>query len=222
MKHVAAAAVVSVLTATLCVVNVGSSFAYETSTAPQSKSAQGLHNSARAVDNSGLYDDPNDRADFDDLSDLVKHLVRTVTRNSKYRKPEALPMVSRVTRADLEARACGNAEHKCAVSAVYESERGIMFAEDLKPETNLFHRSILLHEIVHYLQDVNHEMESSAACDRWYYREIEAYAIQKYYLASINSPDRVAYSGSRPTCDTPEKTQTHQGKVVKVPGVTDQ
>lgn len=221
MKHLAVVTLTSLATVFFAAAPVAA-LAAENTTWAAAKPVQGPTHARHVNDSQALYDDPNDRADFDNLNDLVKHLIRTVVRHSKYRKPDALPMVTRVTREDLEHRACSVAQQKCAVSAVYESERGIMIAEDLKPETNLFHRSILLHEIVHYLQDLGHELESAAACDRWYYREIEAYAIQKYYLASINSPDRVAYSGSRPTCDAPAKTQTHQGQNVKAPGVTDQ
>jgi hypothetical protein len=167
------------------------------------------------------FDNPRDTGDMDDMIELTRHLLRTATRFSKYRMPAALPMVSRMTRSDLDHLACAEGAPKCGVSAMYEPSRGIMIAEDLQPETNLFHRSILLHEIVHYLQEMGHELSASAACERWYQRELEAYSIQKQYLASVHSPARVAYSGARPTCDTKPDTLTHSGKEIKAPGVND-
>jgi hypothetical protein len=52
----------------------------------------------------------------------------------------------------------------------------------------------LLHELVHYLQDVSNELASAEPCDRWYRREQEAYAIQKQFLIIVGSQLRVAYS----------------------------
>lgn len=169
----------------------------------------------------GQFDNPRDMADMDDMIELSKHLLKTAAKFSKYRLPEALPMVTRVSRGELERLACGEGAAKCGVSALYEPARGIMFSEELQPETNLFHRSILLHEMVHYLQEMGHELSASAACERWYQRELEAYSIQKQYLQSIQSPARVAYSGARPTCDIKPETLTHAGKEVKAPGVND-
>lgn len=168
------------------------------------------------------FDNPRDTGPIEDLRELTDHLIRTAVKMSKYRKPSALPMVSRVPRPVLEALACPEGT-RCGVSAMYEPTRGILIAEDLRPETNLFHRSILLHEMIHYLQDVGHELATMAACERWYQRELEAYALQKQYLQNIHSPDRVAYSGARPVCDDlpPAASLTHSAKPVKAPGLTD-
>jgi len=152
------------------------------------------------------FDNPRDTGEMDDMIELTRHLLRTATRFSKYRMPAALPMVSRMSRSDLDLLACAEGAPKCGVSAMYEPSRGIMIAEELQPESNLFHRSILLHEMVHYLQEVGHELSASAACERWYQRELEAYSIQKQYLASVHSPARVAYSGARPRA-TPSRRQ---------------
>jgi hypothetical protein len=169
----------------------------------------------------GQFDNPRDTGAMEDMVELTRHLLRTATRLSKYRMPAALPAVTRIPRPELERLACAEGTAKCGVSALYEPARGVLIAEDLQPETNLFHRSILLHEVVHYLQEMGHEMSASAACERWYQREIEAYAIQKQYLQSIQSPARVAYSGARPTCDARPEPLTHAGREVQAPGVND-
>lgn len=168
------------------------------------------------------YDNPRDTGPMEDLRELASHLLDTAVRMSKYRRPVALPMVSRVPRGLLESLGCPEGT-RCGVSAMYEPTRGILMAEELRPETNLFHRSILLHEMIHYLQDVGQELSSLAACERWYQRELEAYALQKQYLQNVHSPDRVAYSGARPVCNElpPAPELTHSARPLKAPGVND-
>lgn len=185
------------------------------------KSAQSSYSVYRDGDFQTQYDNPRDQADIDDLIELSKYLLRTASQLSKYRVPEVLPMVTRISRAELDRLACGEGAAKCGVSAMYEPTRGIVFTEELQPERNLFHRSILLHEMVHYMQELGHSMSTSAACERWYQRELEAYAIQKLYLQAIQSPARVAYSGARPTCDSNSEALTHAGKEVRAPGIND-
>ena len=160
-------------------------------------------------------DNHDDAAEFATLQELSRHLMRSAVRMSKYRLPEALPNVTRVARPDLERRGCPASATHCQVSALYVVTEGILFAEDLAPETNLFHRSILFHEMVHYLQEVNREMATSPPCDRWFQREVEAYALQNRFLGGVYSPERVSYSGARPTCEP--DAHTHRGQDVKAP-----
>lgn len=166
------------------------------------------------------YDNHDDTAPYTDLNALSRHLMRMAVRMSKYDMPDALPMVTRVPRVELERKVCGAPSPQCKVAALFEATRGIMLAEDLVPETNLFHRSILFHEVVHYLQEHGRELERAADCERWYQREVEAYALQNRFLIAIASPERVSYAGSRPTCEKPV-AHAHDGKDVKRPGVTD-
>lgn len=188
--------------------------------APTPKSAQS-YSAHRDGGFETQYDNPRDQGEIEDMIELSKYLLRTASQLSKYRVPEVLPMVSRISRKQLDRLACGEAATKCGVSAMYEPTHGILFSEELQPEKNLFHRSILLHEMVHYMQELGHSMSTSAACERWYQRELEAYAIQKLYLQSIQSPARVAYSGARPTCDAQPEALTHAAKEVRAPGIND-
>lgn len=165
------------------------------------------------------FDNPVDAAPFESLSELTRHLIRTAAQLSKYRLPDALPMVRRVERAELEQRGCPTHSPHCQVSALFEPTQGVMMAAELKPESNMFHRSILLHELVHYLQEEGGELATASPCERWYQREIEAYALQNRFLASVYSPERVSYAGARPTCES--ATHAHRGKDVKAPGATD-
>lgn len=131
------------------------------------------------------------------LDDLVPSLLGAIDHLSKYTMPQELPPVHRAPHETIEQLACGKA---CAALAAYRPGEGIYIDEALQPETDIFARSVLLHELVHYLQDVSHELESLRLCERWYRREQEAYAIQKRFLVLVGSQIRVAYSAGS-TCD---------------------
>ena len=123
-----------------------------------------------------------DRRDIESMPELVDSLLDTIARMSNYRKPDITPRVSKVSRAEIERTICGG---PCPVKAYHLPQAGIFLDDSLTPETNLVHRSILFHELVHFLQDVNGEYASLDECGRWLEREREAYWLQNQYLALI-------------------------------------
>jgi hypothetical protein len=125
-----------------------------------------------------------DRRQIDSLPELVDSLLDTVVRMSDYRRPDVMPRVSKVSRAEIERTICSG---PCPVKAWHLPEAGIFIDDKLTPETDLVHRSILLHELVHYLQDVNGEGASMDECGRWLQREREAYWLQNQYLALVGN-----------------------------------
>ncbi|HUF19791.1 MAG TPA: hypothetical protein VMP00_03460 [Burkholderiales bacterium] len=139
-----------------------------------------------------------------EMSRLVPALFYAISQLSKYPVPGELPVLHRVSRETLEEMSCIG---KCAVLANYLPGEGIFLADELQPETDLFARSVLLHELVHYLQDVRNVRANEAECLRWYYREVEAYSIQRRFLLRIGSPIRVGYLPERPACVEELKSQ---------------
>ena len=140
--------------------------------------------------------------------ELIPALLHALDQLSKYPKPAVPPAVRRVSREEIEAIACEG--RHCGVLAIYRPETGIYLDQALRPETSLFDRSVLLHELVHYLQDLHGERGDMRPCDRWYHREREAYAIQKQFLTLVGSPVRVGYSAAKSTCaDDEPATATH-------------
>lgn len=131
-------------------------------------------------------------------AELLPALLSAIDQMSKYRRPSSLPALHRLPHAELQQLVCGG---PCPALAIYRSGEGIYLDEKLKPETSLFDRSVLLHELVHYLQDLNNEHADMKPCSRWYHREQEAYAIQKRFLIIVGSPVRVGYSAQTSTCD---------------------
>ena len=154
--------------------------------------AGGMYSAYTATSDSVVHDRAFDTAPVDDLNYLVKQLSRAIDRLARYHVPGDPPKVYRIPHAELERYVCGT---NCRIQAWYKPGDGIFLDETLKPETNLFHRSILLHEMVHYFQDRNGEYASMDACERWFHRELDAYTVQNRYLGVIGHPSRVAYSG---------------------------
>ena len=160
-----------------------------------------------------VHDRAFDTAPADSLDEVVAQLTRAIDRLARYRVPKEPPNVYRVPHAELENYVCGT---HCSIKAWYKPGDGIFLDDTLKPETNLFHRSILLHEMVHYFQDRAGEYANMQPCDRWFHREIDAYTIQNRYLGVIGHPSRVAYAGDN--CNNmeaktkaPERTQAFDG-----------
>ena len=137
-------------------------------------------------------------------AELVPALLSAIDQLSKYPRPAFAPEIFRVPHERLEELAC---TRQCGVLATYQPGEGIFLDERLKPETNLFDRSVLLHELVHYVQELSHERGDSKPCERWYYREVEAYAIQKSFLMLVGSPSRVGFHANKATCDAQDDQQ---------------
>jgi len=162
-----------------------------------------LGSSAHAAQSGGMYsaytgeDSPAFNRAFDtseaaSLDEVIKTLSRAIHHLSRYRMPKEAPKIYRVPKAELENYVCGT---HCAIQAWYRSGDGIFLDDKLRPESNLFHRSILLHELVHFFQDQGEEYASMNPCERWFHRELDAYNIQNRYLGVIGHPSRVAYTG---------------------------
>ena len=132
-------------------------------------------------------------------AELMPALTVALDELSKYHRQVAIPEIIHVPHERIEALVC-NAK-KCAALAVYRPGEGIYLDEKLKPEINLFDRSILLHEFVHYAQEMEGAHDDVKPCMRWYLREQEAYAIQKIFLGMTGSATRVGYSAHGSTCD---------------------
>ena len=56
------------------------------------------------------------------------------------------------------------------------------------PVNDVRARSVLLHEMVHYLQDLHGRFADSRPCVRFLLREREAYAVQNRYLGRYSEP----------------------------------
>ena len=71
--------------------------------------------------------------------------------------------------------------------------------ETLRIEDNAYERSILLHELVHYVQHATGKFSAvSGFCNRKSAEEMEAYKIQNMYLSRQRTGRRALYTGAIP------------------------
>ena len=115
---------------------------------------------------------------------LAKTLMRDIEHLSRYWASKRLPTISVVSQNELNQVIC---KKPCAVRAAYIPGRGVLLADTLDPVNEALDRSILVHELVHFLQEVNNRYSELTPCKRWFQREHEAYAVQNQYLYRINA-----------------------------------
>ncbi len=143
------------------------------------------------------------RLDLDEPT-LVDVLLDALPSLSRYPRPPEPPRLVYLPTAQLRAQACSV---PCPVLAYYAGGRDIFLDHSLNPLISLFDRSIVLHEMVHYLQaqQVDEMRALDAAgprerCRIWYAREHEAYAIQQRFLALVHSRANAGRVPGRSNC----------------------
>lgn len=145
------------------------------------------------------------RSATQDLEPLLRSLFEAIGTLSDYRTPETLPAVFQLPQAVLEAKVC---DEPCNVSAAYIPHDGIYLAEYLDPEQQPVDRSILLHELVHYLQQGHPKFAHLKGCERERAKEQEAYEIQNAYLATLATGRRAVFYDGEFDCSGTESMRT--------------
>ena len=120
-----------------------------------------------------------------ELAGLVAKLFITIKVLAGYPVPDVPPEVRLVPRAELAAMVCAG---RCRVIGAYLPAGGILLVDELDPVNDVRARSVLLHEMVHYLQDLHGRFADSRPCVRFLLREREAYAVQNRYLGRYSEP----------------------------------
>ena len=111
---------------------------------------------------------------------LIVDLARAVRKQLHYSGAGPLPRVSLVSHAVLAAHACRDSCPR--VRAAYVPGEGIYVENTLDPEHRIFDRSILFHELVHFVQEQTGEFADLGPCGRHQQEEMQAYALQNAYL----------------------------------------
>lgn len=144
------------------------------------------------------------------LSALVAALMVAAELLSGFPTPADPPSLVAVERGELVARACRG---PCGIRALFPPGRTIYVDAELVRELDadridtdgirnvgagrigadvVFARSVVLHEIVHYLQQEGGAFTGLPACERWLARERQALFVQRRWLAEQKvSPRRV-------------------------------
>ena len=123
------------------------------------------------------------------MSDLYAVLLSWAVTLSGYPTPAVAPVVVSKPHAFFVENACNRRE--CKVLGWYSGGRDLYIDDTLDPEGSLFASSIVVHEMVHYLQAVargDASLDGGAAfngapsCQQFVHWEFEAYAVQREYI----------------------------------------
>ena len=136
------------------------------------------------------------------IGNLISDLLVAVQLLSGYGTPSTSPDVKFVAPERLQEMACGR---PCAVFGWSPPGRTIFLDRRLDPSADVMARSILVHELVHFLQRAAQGGAGPANCAEWLEWEREAFDVQIKWLAGQRAPKR-AFSplGRYPlpiTCD---------------------
>jgi hypothetical protein len=140
-----------------------------------------------------------------DLEPLLLSLFSAIAALSDYRAPAELPQVFQLPQPVIEAKVC---DEPCNVSAAYSPREGIYLAENLDPVHEPMDRSVLLHELVHYLQQGHPKFAHMTGCERERAKEQEANDIQNAYLAMINAAQRAVFYDGEFDCGGTESARS--------------
>lgn len=113
------------------------------------------------------------------MTDLNAILLSWAVTLSGMPTPTAEPVVARVEHADLVRDACAGRD--CKVVGWFPPGNVIYLDQRLDPEGDLWAASIVVHEMVHYLQ---HQRDPTGFtdCGRAIALEREAYGVQREFL----------------------------------------
>ena len=96
-----------------------------------------------------------------------------------YPQPAQPPEVIFLPDVKLQQKACRGA---CVVYGWYPNGRIIYLDDRLKPAKDIWARSILMHELVHYVQQESGAFGDQSPCEKWSSRERDAYKLQLQWL----------------------------------------
>jgi hypothetical protein len=134
------------------------------------------HGTLEAIDPDTISRSPTIAA----IRELVTELLLAVQILGGYGPPAEAPDVAFVSHDWLEIQACTG---PCQVYGWFPPGSTIYLDENLDPLNDMVARGILVHEIVHYLQNESGRFAGPDTCERFERRESEAYEIQyRWYL----------------------------------------
>ena len=114
---------------------------------------------------------------------LLTVLLSWAVNLSGYSHPEEIPELVYQPHQFFVQNAC-NGNEKCEAVAWYDNHGIIYLDNRLHGYSDANTRSVVVHELVHYLQDLSGKY-NEMNCDLYSKREREAYSVQRQYLNKI-------------------------------------
>ena len=146
------------------------------------------------------------------MTDLYAALLSWAITLSGYPPPAEPPVVVRKPHEFFVQQACNGQE--CKVLGWYAGGKNVYIDERLDPQNNLFASSIVVHEMVHYLQGVARgdgapgsgaAFSETPTCEQSVHWEHEAYAVQRQYILQYGTYLPVGASMLHVHCEQPTR-----------------
>ena len=128
---------------------------------------------------------------FENLNELIIALLLWITSNTDYINPKQLPEVKFLEQNELSQLACKNDCEILAYTPV-EPKYTVYLSKRLNPLKDVCHRGILLHEIIHVLQDDQGFFMDYDDRTKKHLREMDALVNHNIYLSRYGK--KILYS----------------------------
>ena len=143
-----------------------------------------------------------------DISSVLPILLAWAVHLSDYGDPERLPTLHFKPHSFFVERVCGGRE--CNAVGWYNDELTIYIDERYQHNNSSFVASLIVHELVHYLQHLSGHFDS-LSCEDSVLREREAYYIQNEYLVQASASFALIRPG-RISCKYPSTASLSHAK----------
>jgi hypothetical protein len=134
------------------------------------------------------------------MNELYAALMSWAITLSGYSAPDQMPEVQSVSHATLVQKACNGRE--CKVLGWFPPGQTIFVDDRLNAEQSLYASSIVVHEMVHYLQQQSGKYEKPYTCETLITMEREAYAAQREFFIRYGVYQPVGASMHHVGCET--------------------
>lgn len=111
---------------------------------------------------------------------FIAALLSWAVQLSSYNSPPMPPTIIYQPHSYFVEHVCKGRE--CGAHAWYDNNGTIILAQRFEGVDSALTRGIIVHEMVHYLQDLSGKYED-ANCNNYLEREREAFAIQREFIA---------------------------------------
>ena len=116
------------------------------------------------------------------MTELLAALLSWVVANSGYEMPAHPPRIEYRDQSFFATQACPDSAVHCTTRGFYtDGSDTIVLQEARRDLSDVRARAILVHEIVHFLQDRSGQF-GGKTCTSWVDREHQAYRLQLLYM----------------------------------------
>ncbi len=128
---------------------------------------------------------------FENLNELIVALLLWITTNTEYKEPKKFPVVEFIEQKQLSQLAC---KRDCEILALTPEnpKYTIYLSKTLSPMNDICHRGILLHELIHILQEDQKKFINFDLKTKKHLREMDALVNHNIYLSRYGK--KILYS----------------------------